>query len=90
MLLKKNENSTKDLLLYNLDHARYIGIHLGENGEITKIRLINEHLGGDCLMAEYKATALVFPACFTVKDDRYLSIELLTVWEDAFEEVYEA
>ena len=90
MLLKRNENSTKDLLLYNLDAAKYIGVHLGEDGRVTKIRLFNEHLGGDCMMAEYEATAIVFPACFTVKDDRYLSTELLTIWEDAFEATYEA
>lgn len=90
MLLKRNENSTKDLLLYNLNEKKYIGVHVMEDGRVEKIRLFDENIGGDCLLAEYEATAIVFPACFTVKYDEYLSTELLTVWEDAFEAVYEA
>lgn len=90
MLIKRNENSTNDLLLYSLNDYKFISVHLGKDGRVTKIRLFDENIGGDCMVAEYEATAIVFPACFTVKSDRYLSTELLTIWEDAFEVTYEA
>lgn len=85
MLIRKMYESS-DRIVYSAGSGKYLDICKGEDGRVTKIDMCN----GSDVYASFKATALVFPACFTVKNDRYLSIELLTVWEDAFEEVYAA
>ena len=86
MLIRKLHGSSKTLQLYPLNGHKGIALKLGEDGRVDKLAFVEDGK----IVAEYKATAIVFPACFTVKDDRYLSTELLTDWEDAFEAVYEA
>ena len=85
MLIRKLYESS-DRIVYSAGSGKYLDIYKAANGCVTKIDMCN----GSDVYASFKATALVFPACFTVKNDSYLSTELLTVWEDAFEEVYEA
>ena len=92
MLLKRNENSTKDLLLYNLNEKKYIGVHLREDGWVEKIRLFDENIGGDCMVGEYviRQNGWVNPCSITVENEEYLSTDLLMFWSSEFEVAYEA
>lgn len=83
MLIRKMYESS-DRVVYGAGYDKYLDIYKGEDGRVTKIDMCN----GSDIFASFDATAIVFPGCFTVKNDQYLSTELLTIWEDAFEEAY--
>ena len=86
MLIRRLDGPSKRMQIYPINTHKGIIITLADDGRVDKIMLVNDGL----IVSEFKANTIVFPACFTMKDDKYLSVECLTLWEDAFEEVYEA
>lgn len=89
MLLERNDNSTNTLHLYNLTDRKYIGIHTSESHEIELIRLFDENIGGDCMVAEYEPIGLWYLENFCHgMDNEALDTNLLIIVEEAFKETY--
>lgn len=92
MLFKRNDQIITESVMYfdsNVDENKYITVWTKENGQVEFVKLFDMNKD-NTLVGVYRCKKILYPAAFTVKDDQYLSTDLLTSFEDFFEVEYEA